>query len=153
MKSTIIKYGIYSCITAAVLFIFGLVYGQEADYSTREVLGYASIVVSLLFVFFGIKHFRDKENDGVVSFGQALGIGLFISALAGIGVALVDAIYTTFINPDFFDEYAQMMKDLGRGDEVMEIGSGMMAVIMFVTVFIIGFIISLISAIILQRKN
>ena len=152
MQSTIIKYGIYSCITAAVLFILGLVLGQEADFSTREVLGYASIVVSLLFVFFGIKHFRDRENGGAVSFKQALLLGLAISVLAGVGVAVVDAIYTTFINPDFFDEFTQMMKDQGREDEIIEMGSGMMAAIMFVTVFVIGFIISLLSALILQRK-
>jgi hypothetical protein len=152
MQSTIIKYGIYSCITAAVLFILGLVFGQEADFSTREILGYASIVVSLLFVFFGIKHFRDKENGGLVSFKQALLLGLAISVMAGIGVAIVDAIYTIFINPEFFDEFTQMMKDQGREDEIIEMGSGMMAAIMFVTVFVIGFIISLLSALILQRK-
>ena len=152
MQSTIIKYGIYSGITAAVLFILGLVFGQEADFGTREILGYASIVVSLLFVFFGIKHFRDRENSGIVSFKQALQLGLAISILAGVGVAVVDTIYTTFINPEFFNEFAQMMKDQGREDEVMDIGSGMMAVIMFVTVFVIGFIISLLSALILQRK-
>jgi hypothetical protein len=45
------------------------------------------------------------------------------------------------------------MKDQGKEDEIMEIGSAMMATIMFLTVFMIGIIISLISALILQRKN
>ena len=155
MKATIFKYGLYSFLTAAVLFTLGLIIGQgqEADYSTGEILGYLSIVISLLFVFFGIKHFRDKINNGIVSFKKALIIGLLISVLAGIGVAIVDAIYTTFINPDFFDEYTQMMIDQGRGDDVIEMGSGLMAIVMFLTVFIIGIIISLISSLILQRKK
>jgi len=155
MKATIIKYGLYSFLTAAVLFILGLIIGQgqEADYSIGEILGYLSIVISLLFVFFGIKHFRDKVNIGFVSFKKALIIGLLISVLAGIGVAIVDAIYTTFINPDFFDEYTQMMIDQGRGEDVIEMGSGLMAIVMCLTVFIIGIIISLISSLILQRKQ
>jgi hypothetical protein len=153
MKSTIIRFGLYSFVFSAVLFTLGLVFGENLDYGTREIIGYTSIVLCLLFVFFGIKHYRDKENEGSISFVKGFLIGLAISALAGVGVAVVDAIYTTFINPDFFDEYAQMMKDQGKEDEIMEIGSAMMATIMFLTVFMIGIIISLISALILQRKN
>ena len=152
MKSTIIKYGLYAFITAAVLFALGLVFGKNFSYEAQEVIGYASIVICLLFVFFGIKHFRDNVNNGSVSFGKALTIGILISVLAGLGVAIVDAIYTTFINPDFFDQYAQRMEEMGRGDEVIEMGSGLMAVVMFMTVFVIGFIISLISSLLLQKK-
>ncbi len=152
MKSTVIKYGLYGFITAGILFTLGLVFGKNLSYSAQEVIGYASIVICLLFVFFGIKHFRDNVNNGSVSFGKALSIGIMISVLAGLGVALVDAIYTTFINPDFFDQYAQRMEEMGRSDEVIEMGSGLMAAVMFMTVVVIGFIISLISSLILHRK-
>jgi len=143
----------YSLITAAILFVLGLVLGQDLDHSTREVLGYVSIVISLLFVFYGIKHFRDKVNDGVVSFKQALILGMLISIFAGIGVALVDVIYTSVINPDFYEEYKTAMREQGYEGEIPEMSSAFMAFIMFATVLIIGFVISLLSALILQRKN
>ena len=127
------------------------------------------MVISLIFVYFGIKHFRDHINEGKVSLGKALIIGLLISLFSAIGFAIVDYIYTTSINPDFAVEYkdyamtqlteanltAKELKikvdELKASMGMME-SSSFMAFIMFGTVMIIGFIISLISGLILQRK-
>lgn len=168
MKSTIVKFGVYSFLTAITLFLIGLIVGKSFDFSTQEIIGYTSMFVSLSFVYFGIKHYRDNENDGKISFGKALQIGILISLFAALGFAIIDYIYTTVINPDFAAEYLektsenlqktlseeeylkqkaaleQQMKDYG--------GSGFMAFIMFVTVVIIGFILSLLSSLFLQRK-
>jgi len=168
MKNTVIKYGIYGLLTAGILFFLALTFGKTLDYSTQEIIGYATMVASLSFVFFGIKHFRDKENNGLVSFGKALIIGLLISVFAGIGFGVMDYIYTTQINPDFATEYLnktlETMKsslsaeefEIKKSELTMQMenygGSGFMALIMFTSVVIIGFIISLISALILQRK-
>ena len=171
MKQTIIKYGIRSFLTASVLFLAGFLIGKqiELDFNTMAVFGYTSMVLSLIFVFFGIKHYRDHVNEGKVTLGKAIYIGLIISLFAAIGFGIVDYIYTTTINPDFAIEYKdyslkQLNKtnlsteDLQTKTEALEASMGMMtnsivmAFIMFATVMIIGFIISLISAIILQRK-
>jgi len=169
MKKTVLKYGSYGLLTGVVLFLISILATKNLDYSLQEILGYVTMIATLSFIFFGIKHFRDKVNNGIVSFSKALLIGVLISALVGVGVAIADYIYTTIINPDFAQEYldrtiailetqysgteleakktelTQQMKDYG--------GSGFMAVLMFVTVVVIGFIISLISGLILQRKN
>lgn len=169
MKKTILKYGFYGLLTGVVLFLVSILVTNSLDYALQEILGYVTMVATLSFIFFGIKHYRDKENNGVIDFGKALVIGLLISALVGAGVAIADYIYTTVINPDFAQEYldrtieiyetqysgveleakkaelTQQMEDYG--------GSGFMAALMFVTVIVIGFIISLISGLILQRKN
>jgi hypothetical protein len=168
MKKTVLKYGLYSLLTASVLFLLAFLIGKGMSYSVQEVIGYFTMVASLVFVFFGIKHFRDHENDGKLSFGKALLVGFLISLFAGVGFGIVDYIYTTAINPDFAQEYQtamladmkatlspeefetqkavllQQMEDYG--------GSGFMAFIMFVTVAMIGLVISIISALILQRK-
>lgn len=169
MKNTVIKFGLYSLTAAAVLFFLALYLGQNLDYDTQEVLGYATIVVSLSFVYFGIKHYRDKVNNGAISFGKALLIGVLISAFAGIGFGIVDYIYTSTINPDFNAEYiAHSLKEMEstlsasefieqkqKLEEQMEAygSSGFMAFMMFSLVLIIGFVISLIASLILQRKN
>lgn len=169
MKSTILKYGPYAFITALVLFGLPFLLGKNVSFKYGEVIGYTSMVISLLFIYFAIKHYRDSVNEGIVSFGKALVIGLLVSLFAALGVAIADYIYTTVINPNFSSDYleyslskmetqlsaeefktksaelTQQMKDYG--------GSGFLAFIMFVTVMIIGFIISLISGLILQRKN
>ncbi|WP_341216728.1 DUF4199 domain-containing protein [uncultured Wocania sp.] len=153
MKTTLIKYGLFGAITGFVIFLSHLAFAKNLSFSTLEILGYISIVISLSFIYFGIKHYRDNINQGIISLGKAIIIGLLISLLVGIGIGIADYIYTTFLNPNFFKDYAQMLIDEGRGDEVIEMTSEMGALFMLALVTVIGFIISLISGLILQRKN
>ena len=115
-------------------------------------MGYVSIFLSLSFVYFGIRHYRDKVNDGIVSIGKAITIGVVISLLVGVGIGIADFIYTKFIDPNFFANYEQMLIDQVREDEIIKMTSGTAALFMIALVTVIGFIISLISALILQRK-
>ncbi len=154
MKSTVLKYGIYGLLTGVVIFTLHLILGvDKLESSTNEILGYVSIFLSLSFVYFGIKHYRDRVNNGIISIGKALAIGVLISILVGVGVAVADFVYTKFINPSFFDNYEQMLRDQGRADEIIKMTSATAALFMLVLVTVIGFIMSLISGLILQRKN
>jgi len=153
MKNTVIKFGFYGFLLSISLFLSGLYFGKGMDFSTQEVVGYLTMVISLVFVFFGIKHFRDNENNGEITLVKGLLIGILISVFTASGIAIADFIYTSFINPDFFVDYVAMMREQGHTEEIPDWGSGFMAFIMFATVLIIGLIISLISALILQRKN
>ncbi|PQJ79956.1 DUF4199 domain-containing protein [Polaribacter porphyrae] len=154
MKSTVLKFGSYGLIVGFVIFSIHLFFGiDNLDYSTNEILGYVSIFLSLSFIFFGIKHYRDKENNGFISFGKAIQIGLLIAVLVGLGIAVADFVYTKFINPSFFVNYEQKLIDQGKEHEIVKMTSTTAALFMLVLVTILGFIISLISGIILQRKK
>lgn len=152
MKKSALKFGSYGLIVALVIFLSALYFGQGLSYSTQEIIGYLSIIISLSFVFFGIKHFRDRENEGRVGFGKAVIIGLLISLITALGFAIGDYIYTAAINPDFFEEYSAALQAEGYQGDIPEMTSALGALVMFLTVTIIGFIISLISALILQKK-
>ncbi len=168
MKKTVIHYGVFSAITICVLNLVGWFLGKNLDYSIQEVIGYTGMVVALLFVFFGIKQYRDHENNGVVTFGKALLIGVLISLIAAVAFGILDIIYIKYINPDFVTEYyahyvAQMKSTLPADEFKIEFekleaqkelfsNPFMSFFLMAVTVFIIGFIISLLSGLILQRK-
>ena len=169
MKTTVLKFGGYGILTGAILFGLSITLGDAWSYTAQEIIGYGSMITSLSFVYFGIRYYRNHINNGTVSFGKAVLIGLLISAFVGLGVGIVDYLYTTIINPDFADEYVlKTLEDyetLYSGQELvtkkneltqqMEAygGSGFMASLMFITVMLIGLIISVISALILQRKN
>lgn len=169
MKKTVLRFGLYGAITICLLFILSMTLGGELDYTTQEIIGYASMVVSLAFVYLGIKHFRDKENNGVVRFGQALLIGVLISLLASLAFGVLDLIYIKFVNPDFTAEYySRTIADLEaslptaefeekraelESQKALFMNPWFSFLLMSMTVFVIGFIISLISALVLQRKN
>ena len=168
MKNTILRYGVYSAVTICLLALAGWFLGKNLDYSLQEAIGYAGMIIALLFVFFGIKHYRDKENNGIVSFWKALQIGILITLFAALAFGILDVIYIKYINPDFMMEYysnyvEQMksslpepefkikLKELEAQKELFS-NTFVSFLLMSATVFIIGFIISLISALILQSK-
>jgi len=169
MKNTVIKYGLYALISGFLLFGLPFFLGMGVDFDYGELVGYTSMVLSLLFVYLGIKYYRDKVNGGKVSLLKAIAIGLLIALFSAIGIALFDYIYTTQINPDFANEYLEYsinkmqvtlspeevkMKSAELNQQMKDYGSpGFMAFMMFTSVMILGFIISLFSGLILQRKN
>ncbi len=167
MKNAILRYGGFGVITICALSVIIWSLIDIVDNTLGEIIGYSSMVVSLLFVYFGIRHFRDKENNGVVSFAQALLIGILISLMASLAFGLLDVIYVKFVNPDFMTDYYDGMLEQARSlpaaefeirkEELAsekEMFSNPLAhfFIMSMMVFVIGFIISLLSALILQRK-
>jgi len=168
MKKTVLRYGLFCFLAASIFFLSALVFGQGLSFEAQGVLGYVTIVAALVFVFFGIKHYRDKENNGVISFGKALGIGMLITLFAALGFAIIDYVYTAYINPDFIDQYtansiANLEKTLS-GVELMKAkeditsqmesmgSSSALAVFMFAIVTVVGFIISLLSSLFLNKK-
>jgi len=169
MKKTVLKFGLYALLSGFLFFGLPFFFGMGVDYDYGEVIGYTTIILSLLFVFFGIRYYRDNENNGQLSIGQALGIGMLIALFSALGVAIMDFIYTTWINPNFSADYLEYsinkMQESGLSEEEFKIKSSelkeqmdaygspwIMAAMMFVTVSVLGFIISLISGLILQRK-
>ncbi|WP_228238139.1 DUF4199 domain-containing protein [Allomuricauda sp. M10] len=168
MKKTILKYGAFGAITICVLFIFSWYGLSTLSLPVQEVLGYVSIFLSLCFVYLGIRHYRDKENGGAVSFKQALTMGLLISLITAIIFGLLDVFYTEVLNPGFMDYYyaeiAENMKGTLPPDELRirlaeleeqkaQFSNPILSfTFMATTVFAIGLIITLLSALILQRK-
>lgn len=168
MKKTILRFGAYGGITISVLFMISWFALDHLPMSIQEILGYASMIVSLSFVYFGIKHFRDKENEGKISFKKALAIGVLISLITALVFGLLDVLYTEVLNPEFMDEYynevsANLKASLPANE--LEIKLAQLEsereqfsnpvfsfTIMASTVFIIGFIITLLSSLVLQRK-
>lgn len=168
MKKTVLKFGTYGAITICALFLISWFVLDGLSFSVQEVLGYVSIILSLSFVYFGIKHYRDRENSGKVRFKDALAIGVLISLITALVFGLLDVFYTEVLNPDFMSEYyenaAENLKATLPADQLDEqlaqleaqreqFSNPLMSfALMALTVFMVGFIISLLSSLILQRK-
>lgn len=166
MSNPIFRFG---AISAAILFILSwgqwLVLGTSISYSTAEVLGYASMLLSLFFVFLGIREYRDKVADGRLSFGRGLKVGLLISLFPSVVAFIGGALFTVFFGEQFktyalddfkknksAEEYEQLVKQMESMGDLAN-NPIFQGVIMFLTVLVLGFIVSLISAWILKRSE
>ena len=168
MKNIIKKYGLIGaviCVGVPLLSTLLIESGSEG-YGIGEIVGYASIVVAMSLVYFAMRAYRDKENDGHINFGEGMKIGTVISAIGGVAFAAYNLIFVTIIDPDFNEKYFAYSAGLERGTEefqkefaaVMETGGFMYTiaggtVLMFFTVFLIGFVLTVISSLVLKSKE
>ena len=168
MKKIALRYGLYAASILIGLFLLKWTILGNDNFDLQEILGWASMVLALLFVFFGIKHYRDHVNQGALSFGKGMKVGLLIVLLPALAFGVFDVIYLEFINPEFFDKYygfhlTQMQQSLPPAEfeswkKQMETSRGILQnplvnfLVMSATIFIIGVIVTVISSLILMRK-
>jgi hypothetical protein len=70
------------------------------------VVGYTTMVLAFLLIYFGVRSYRDTVGGGTVRFGRALAIGVLIAAISSLCyVATWEVIYFKFM-PDFIDKYS-----------------------------------------------
>ncbi|QIL40768.1 DUF4199 domain-containing protein [Pedobacter sp. HDW13] len=170
MKKNVIVFGLIAGVIVSVLMVISMARcNSDANFEHSMLLGYASMVLAFSFIFVGIKNYRDKYNNGSITFGKAFKIGLYISLIAStiyVITWLID--YYVFI-PDFMDKYvAHMLKEAkDSGASVAELAKQakelaynqqlyknpiMVVLFTYLEILPVGIIVSLIAALILKRK-
>ncbi len=171
MKRIILTFGLISgAIMSAMMFIT-LPLLEKIGSDKALIIGYTTMVLAFLLVFFGIRSYRDTIGDGRISFLKALGVGLLIMLIGSICyVVSWEIIYHNFM-PDFAEKYVaratQEARNSGKSPEqiAQEIDQikQMMALynsniffnlaITFLEPLPVGLIMTLISALILRRRE
>ena len=169
MRSTIYKYGLRAALVMVGLAAvnFTLVSGGKDNYQISEVIGYLTMFLAMVFVFLGIRYYRDHQNQGKLSFSQSLKIGLLIALFPALTFGILDHIYISLINPNFQEEYYQMQVEKIDADapdyqaQVDKLQAEREAfanplvlfLVMTVTVLLIGLVVTIISGLILKRDT
>ena len=109
MKKTIITFGLISGVISSVLMVCTIPFSHRIGFDKALILGYTSIVLSFLLVYFGIRSYRDNVAEGYISFGKAFGIGICITLISCVFyVGTWEVLYHT-VYPDFMDTYSASM--------------------------------------------
>ena len=129
-----------------------------------------SIVISFLFVYFGVRSYRDNVLGGQISFGKGFQAGMLITLISCFFyVSAWLVVYYNFI-PDFADKYAAYLVEDQRAkgasqaeiDKMVKQGEQMKAMlenplinaaVTFTEPFPIGLLITLISAGVLKKRE
>jgi hypothetical protein len=170
MKKNVLVFGLLSGLVVSLLMIVSTTFFcSNSNYDGGMVVGYASMLIAFSFVFVGIKNYRDKYNGGLITFGKALKVGLFITLISSTMYVLTWLVVYYFFMPDFMDKYAAHMiskaQSSGAGQPEIDQQIAEMAkyremyknpvfVILFTYLEIlpVGLVVTLISALILKRK-
>src|SRR6185436_20535229 len=110
MKKNIIIYGLTAGIvvtTLMLLNVHSLSYRDgKFDYDRGLVIGYATMLIAFSLVYVGIHNYRNKYNNGVISFGKAFKIGILIVLIASTIYVVAWLIDYFFFMPDFMEKYS-----------------------------------------------
>jgi hypothetical protein len=116
MKRTILTFGTISGVIISVMMLVTNSFQDQIGFDRGEVLGYTSMVLAFLLIYFGVRSYRDNVAGGTISFGRALKVGALIAAVAsGWYVATWQLIYYR-LTPDFAQKYQAHMLDKARAD-------------------------------------
>lgn len=103
MKKIVLRYGGYAALAELIFFvlIWLFIWLFNPSHATQGNISWLNLICPLIFIYFGIRYYRDKVNSGTVTFLKALQIGLLISLLAAFAFAFVETTFVTYIEPDF----------------------------------------------------
>lgn len=127
MKRTTLIYGLIAGAIVSMLMAISMAFWQSGviNFDNGEFYGYGSMIVALSMVFFGIKSYRDNQQDGSVGFWKAVQVGLLISLIAAVVYAASWEIYyqsSPEFRNTFFDRYTEHQIDkLRKGRASSEI--------------------------------
>ena len=164
MKKLVFRYGNLANI---ILIITGtlpwLIAGFSMPYRIAELVGYVSMLLALSMVYFGMRKYRDQENNGQLQFKQGLKVGLLITLFPSVIIAICTIILILFLGDEFMNYALEYYKTTVSAAEYAEIEAQVnnpimqnplfQGLVMFVTVFLLGFIVSLVSAFMLRTSK
>src|SRR5881628_1481672 len=105
MKKIVLTFGLIAGAILSATMVLALPFKDAIGYDRGEILGYTSMVVAFLLVFFGVRSFRDNVAGGTVRFGRAFAVGALIAVVASLCyVATWEVSYFTFAS-DYLTKY------------------------------------------------
>lgn len=164
------------------MLVFGLILGvilcihmvitvnmmyNNPNFQGNHLVGYAILVVVFSLTFFGIRNYRNKQPNGIISFGKAFRIGALIALIGSTIYVIAWLFYYYLFVPDFLDVYsAFVLKEAAEQDpsslaattQKMESFKEMyknplfIILITYGEVLPVGLVVALISALILRKK-
>ncbi len=170
MLPQILVFGAVAGVLVAVPMCVMVANSEPGSAGHSQLVGYLTMLVALSLVFVGVKRYRDRALGGVIRFGTALGLGLGISAVAGVVYVIGWEVTLALTDYRFVDSFAAAAVEAKRASgaspaEVAKVAADMATFklqymnrwfrmpVTFVEILPVGIIVSLISAALLRNSR
>jgi hypothetical protein len=127
-KNIILNYGLYYGLILVLTSLITYALGMHLDATAGYInLGIVAVVL-IAFPIIGMSKFK-KENEGYMSWGEGVKIGIGIVLLGTLISLIYQHIFTSFIEPEFYTQVAEITRnglvDAGLTEEQIEMQIGM----------------------------
>jgi hypothetical protein len=109
MKKVILRYGTYGALAELIFFVLTwvIIYITGMGHKAQGYIGWIDLICPLAFVYLGTRYYRDKVNNGSITFMQALKVGILIVLIPALAYGLIETVYVTWIDPHFYENIAK----------------------------------------------
>ena len=170
MKKIVLTFGLIAGVILSVLMVATIPFVDRIGFDYGMVIGYTTMVLAFLLVFFGIRSYRENVGGGQISFGRAFSVGILIVLIASVMYVVTwEILYYNFL-PDFADKYAAHLLEKSRAagaspeqlaaqQEQMNSMKWMLnnplinGAVAFLEPLPVGLVLTLVSAAILRRRH
>lgn len=170
MKKIVLTFGFLSGALSSIMMLATVPFMDRIGFDHGVVIGYTAMVISFLFVFFGVRACREQSGDGPFTFGRAFTVGLLITLISCACYVVTWEIVYFKLSPGFADKYSAYAIEKARTsgatqqkiDETarqMQMFKQMYdrplinAALSFIEPLPIGLLVTLVSAAVLRRKG
>lgn len=170
MKKTVLTFGLVGGAVIALLMFATLPFVDKIGFDNGVIVGYTTMVLAFMLVFFGIRSYRENVNSGHISFGRAFAVGILITLITCVCYVVAwEILYFKFM-PDFIDKYSSYVVEKAKASgatqqaidaklqemknfKAMYDNPLINAAFTFTEPFPVGLIVTLISAAVLRKKK
>jgi hypothetical protein len=171
MKKTVLTFGLISGAIMAALMMATVRFIDNIGFENGTIVGYTSIVLGFLMVFFGIRSYRENVGGGFVSFGKAFTVGILIALISSVIYVITWEIvfhnwlydfpekYTSYIiekaraSGAAPEEIARQREEMNSMWTLYKSNFLVRAAFTFVEPFPVGLLVTLISAGVLRKRR
>jgi amino acid transporter len=167
MRKNVLIYGLTMGTILCIIFVVMVnAIMNNPNFKSYDLIGYAVMIAVFSLIFFGVRNYRNKELDGVISFGKAFKTGALIALVASTLYVVVWLFYYYLFVPEFIDKYTEHVlhnctseSEIAAKTKEMENFKEMYKNPLFVVlitlaeVLPIGLVVALISALILKKNR
>ena len=116
MRKIALTYGLIAGAILSAMLLITIPFQDEIGFDRGAIVGYTTMVLAFLLIYFGVRAYRDGVAGGTVRFGRAFAVGALIALVASACyVATWEVIYFGF-DSDFSAKYQAHVLERARAE-------------------------------------
>jgi uncharacterized protein DUF4199 len=81
MKRTVWTFGLISGGILSAMMLLTMPFVDAIGYDRGQIIGFTTMVLAFLLIFFGVRSYRDNVAGGTIGFGRAFAVGSLITVI------------------------------------------------------------------------
>ena len=114
MRKIVLTFGLIAGAVLSVMMLLTLPFMDRIGFDKGEIIGYTTMVLAFLMVYFGIRSYRDNVAGGSIGFGRAFLVGLLITFVASACYVATWQVVYHKLAPDFGEKYTAYAVEKAR---------------------------------------